>query len=98
MLSLAKDNHVWYNVTVRFTLRRSVMRYCSKCQSAALDELVLMSDEGYKINIAENGFFGSKVSKLKCSVCLSCGNVDFYADNIEKVKEADKKRRSKEQK
>lgn len=63
------------------------MRKCLRCDSNMIEGLELMvSGGGYGIDVREKGIFKGSLGKVKCAVCESCGYVENYIEDLEKIK------------
>lgn len=63
------------------------MRKCLRCESNMIEGLeVMVSGGGYGIVVREKGIFKSSLGKVKCAVCKTCGYVENYIEDLEKIK------------
>ena len=70
----------------------SKMRKCLRCESDMIEGLgVMVSGGGYGIDVREKGLFKGSLGKIKCAVCKSCGYVENYIEDLEKIKKLDNK-------
>ena len=68
------------------------MRKCLRCESDMVEDLeVMVSGGGYGIDVREKGLFKGSLGKIKCAVCKSCGYVENYIEDLEKLKKLDNK-------
>lgn len=63
------------------------MRKCLRCDNVMVEGLeVMVSGGGYGIDVREKGLFKGSLGKIKCSICPSCGYVENYIEDLEKIK------------
>ena len=68
------------------------MRKCLRCECEMVEDLVLMVTSGaYGIDVREKGMFKGSLGKIRCAVCPSCGYVETYIDDPEKIRDLTKK-------
>ena len=65
------------------------MRKCIRCGVEMVEGCaVRQSDSACGIVIMENErFFAKQIGRVKAAVCPECGEVSFYLENTEKLKE-----------
>lgn len=68
------------------------MRKCLRCESNMIEGLeVMVSSGGYGIDIRQKGIFKNSLGRVKCAVCKTCGYVENYIEDLEKLKKLDNK-------
>lgn len=65
------------------------MRICPQCKKEMTEGLAIkVEGAGYGIKIAKNdNIFAKRMIKPKVAVCLECGELSLYVDDIEKIKD-----------
>lgn len=68
------------------------MRKCLRCESKMLENLDVKVEGGaYGIKITQQGIFKDNLGKVKCAVCPECGYTETYIENVEKIRNLEKK-------
>ncbi len=86
----------WYTEYTDKSLKGALhMRTCLRCETKMVENLVVMSSDGYGLTVREKGFFKGSLGKVSSAVCPACGYTEFYVENTEKIKQAAEKETSK---
>jgi len=68
------------------------MKVCPKCGSSNIDNGSLVTHPGagvpYYISKNAKGLFKQKMFIIKPDICLDCGYVEMYINELEKLKES----------
>ena len=62
------------------------MRKCLRCQVEMIEDLVVMSSNGYNMDVRQKGIFQGSLGKIKGAVCPECGYIETYLEDVEKIK------------
>ena len=63
------------------------MRKCLRCENNMIEGFEAMVSSGsYGIDVREKGLFKGSLGKIKCAICDSCGYVENYIEDLEKIK------------
>ncbi len=62
------------------------MRKCLRCENEMIDNLEIISNDGYGMAVKEKGAFKMALGRLKCAACPNCGHVELYLESTEKLK------------
>lgn len=65
------------------------MRKCLRCGSEMREGCAIKVEAaGYGIVMSsdENKLFGGRIGKPKVAICLECGEVSIYVEDVEKLK------------
>ena len=74
------------------------MRKCLRCQGEMAEDLQLMvSGDGFGVDVREKGFFKGSLGRLKCAVCPICGYSETYLESTEKLNKALEKRKAQDE-
>ena len=63
------------------------MRLCLKCNNEMQENLeISVSNGAFGIEVRKKGLFSSSLGRIKCAVCPTCGYVETYVEDTEKLK------------
>ena len=63
------------------------MKKCIRCESEMIENYdVKIEGAAYGLKITKQGIFKDKLGKVQAAVCPECGYIEFYLDDISKIK------------
>lgn len=63
------------------------MKKCIRCESEMIENYdVKVEGAAYGLKITKQGIFKGNLGKVQAAVCPECGYIEFYLDDISKIK------------
>lgn len=62
------------------------MRKCMRCNCDMVEDLVILTNDAVGLRIGEAGLFKGTLGKIAAAACPSCGYVETYLQDTEKLK------------
>ena len=63
------------------------MRKCIRCEAEMIENFDVKAEgAAYGLKITEQGIFKDNLGKVQAAVCPKCGYLEFYLNNVSKIK------------